>query len=76
MIPTNQRNSRSLSIALSLLLFSCWCVNVYLYTFFFYKKPGEGPSSKSFLIFLVKNEFLISIKVASSESFLKLSRLQ
>ena len=56
--------------------------------FFLYKKPGEGPSSKSFLfldncmflvpkvflfsflIFLVKNGLLISIKVASSE-FLK-----
>ena len=43
---------------------------------FFYKKPGEGPSSKSFLfcflIFLYphKNWFLISIKVASFESFL------
>ena len=53
------------------------------YTFFFYKKPCEGPSSKSFLflakncmflvpkvsyvsflIFPVRNGFLISIKVA------------
>ena len=42
------------------------------YTFFLYKKPDAGPSSKSFLfflIFLVKNVSYISIKVASSESF-------
>ena len=35
------------------------------HVFFLNKKPGEGPSSKSFLfrflIFLVKNGFLISI---------------
>ena len=32
--------------------------------FVFYKKPGGGPSSKSFLF------SFLSIKVASSESFL------